>query len=83
MTLLLRSKERIWLVVYFSLRGFLTGEEIKCHFFLRRLRTAFEKKASWNRVCYLEPSVRRVHVEEGVVGDPVAVVVDVNGARHT
>ena len=60
----------------------MTGEEIKCHSFLR-LRTAFEKKGVMYRRCYLEPSVRRVHVEQGVVGDPVAVVVDVNGARHS
>ena len=71
------------MVVYFSLRGFLTGEEIKCHFFLR-LRTAFGKKGVMEPTsCYLEPSVGRVHVEQGVVGDPVAVVVDVNGARHS
>ena len=40
-------------------------------------------RAAVNEVCYLELSVFGIHVEEGVVGNPVAVVVYVNGPRHT
>ena len=60
----------------------MTGEEIKCHFILG-LKTAFEEKDVKCEKRYLELSVLWIHVEEGVVGYPVAVVVYVNGSRYT